>query len=122
VSKIQLSNPEYMQLARLISRLAKMRSHLSKAEMGKGNNALVKEISNKISPLTAEAETHDIFLKRQHLRFLEDMMLEAIAVLRNKVIPEYEKNGPQDRSKYIEAAKSVADLYASILGKVEDAL
>lgn len=122
MSKLQLVHTEYAQLTRLVQRLIKMRSHLTKKEMGKGNNALIKELSTKFSLLVTPNETYDIFLKRPHLRLLEEMMLEAIDTLRHKVIPEYEKQNPPEKEKYIATARNVADIYASILGKVEEAL
>lgn len=122
MSKLSFTKEEYTKLARLVSRLIAMRSHMTKKEMGKGNNALIKELSNKVSVMTAESDSYDVFLKRPHLRLIEGMMLEAIDVLRNKVIPEYEKQNPVDKQKYIETARTTADIYASILGKIEEAL
>lgn len=122
--KLTLSAEEFARMERVVSRLMAARKQLPEGDWKKGINPIIKDLAKKFTEGSAASGLEQqVFLKRPHLRFLEASIKEALDAINNKVIPEYEKRGPADKKdEYIAKAKAMAEVYSSLLTKVEAAL
>lgn len=120
--KIVFDAEEYTKMAVVADKLFRARAKLTDRDWQRGNNPVVKELYKKFSLLASVSEINDVYLKRSHLRFMEEACKQSIEVLDNKIIPAYKQRGETEYKEYIEKAEKNAELYKKVLQKVQKAL
>lgn len=120
--KLVFDAEEYTKIAVVADKLFRSRKELSDKEWGQGNNPVVKELYKKFSLHTATTASNDVFLKRSHLRFLEEACRSSIEVLDTKIIPAYKSRGEKEYAEYINKSEANSNLYKRVMQKVQKAL
>lgn len=120
--KLTFNAEEYTKMSVVADKLFRARAKLSDKEWSRGNNPIVKEIYKKFSLQAATHQANDVFLKRSHLRFIEEACKQSIEVLTTKIIPAYKARGEEEYKDYINKAETNSNVYTSILQKVQKAL
>lgn len=115
--KVTFSKEEYDHIADSFDRIRQSLSKIRPADWNKGNNPIIKQITIKFSRLATSFEQYEVFLKRQHLRLLQEYCDATIKRLNEVIIPEYEKRG--NKPEYIVDAKALILKVEGIKQKVE---
>lgn len=120
MSTIKFTKEEYNHIATSFDRIRQSYKRLKPEEWEKGDKPLIKQINTKFLLQAPDMPEYDVFLKRQHVRLLEEYCKASIKRLTEVILPEYIKRG--DKDEYIQQTKDLIKKVEGILIKVEAAL
>ena len=113
--KLKFSKTECYHILRISSKLAVAKS--TDANVQK----IIKELVNKFNLQFAEGQKEiEVPLQRRHLRGIEAIIGTSRQVLKENIIPAYEKRGIYPEQ--MERAKVMLTEYDALLAKIEAAL
>lgn len=117
--KIVFTQAEFARIQRGIARLVEISKKQTKKEQERGAALLIKQMCIKFSTMVAEMPEYEVYLKRTHLRVLEDY-LEASHKALNAALVEYQNKG--DKKEYEQTTREALRVVESAMNKVKGAM